>query len=290
MSKSRRLRDLIEGDAIAFGPGIYDCIGARLAEKAGFPVIFSSGYGIAASRFGLPDLGLLSATEMLAAAASIADSVDIPLIADMDTGYGNALNVTRTVRDAVKAGVAGIILEDQEWPKRCGHMEGKRVVPAAEHAARIRAAAEARGKGGLVLVARTDARAVRGLDDAIARGRLYVEAGADVVFVEAPQSEAELRAIATALPDVPLFANMIEGGKTPTLPRAELERLGYRLGVFALSGLFATTGAVRRCFEHLAETGTTEGLDLGLDFNGFEEVVDTPGWRALDKRFSPDEG
>lgn len=286
MSQAARLRDLISGDRIAFGPGVYDCITARLAEQAGFPVIFSSGYGIAASRLGMPDLGLLTAPEMLAAAGAIARSVDIPLIADMDTGYGNALNVTRTVGDAVRAGAAGIILEDQEWPKRCGHMEGKRVVPGPEHAARLRAAAEARGESGLVLVARTDARAVHGLDDAIARARLYVDAGADVIFVEAPQSEAELRAVSEALPGIPLFANMIEGGKTPVLDRETLDRLGYRLGVFALSGLFAAAGAVRRDFRHLAETGTTEGLDPGFDFAGFETVVDTPAWRALDKRHS----
>lgn len=286
MTKALRLRAQIESGRIVFGPGVHDALSARLAEQAGFPMVFGSGYGISATRLGLPDYGFLTATETLQAASAMARAVDVPLIADLDTGYGNPLNVVRTVGEAVAAGVAGVILEDQEWPKRCGHFDGKRVIPAADHAAKIRAAVDARGDSGLVVVARTDARAAHGLEEAIARGRLYAEAGADVVFVEAPQSREELVRVADGLKGIPLLANMIEGGRTPTLPAAELEALGFRLGVFPLSGLFSATAAMRRCFAHLREHGTTAGLEVGIDFKGFEDVVGTPGWRAVEKRFS----
>jgi methylisocitrate lyase len=236
---------------MVFGPGVHDALSARLAEQAGFSMVFSSGYGIAATRLAAPDFGLLTATEMLDAAGAMAAAVSVPLIADMDTGYGNPLNVQRTVRDALARDVAGIILEDQEWPKKCGHFGGKRVIGADDHAAKIRAAAEARGDSGLVIVARTDARATHGLEEAIRRGRLYREAGADVVFVEAPRSRDELVAVARALEGIPLLANMVEGGRTPTLPAGELEALGFRVGVFPLSGLYSAAAAMRRCFAHL---------------------------------------
>lgn len=286
MSKAQLLRSMIASGPMVFGPGVYDALSARLAEQAGFAMVFSSGYGISAARLAAPDFGLLTASEMLDAAGAMAAAVSIPLIADMDTGYGNPLNVQRTVRDALARGVAGIILEDQEWPKKCGHFGGKRVIGAEDHAAKIRAAAEARGDSGLVIVARTDARATHGLEEAIRRGRLYREAGADVVFVEAPQSRDELIAVARALTGIPLLANMVEGGRTPTLPAEELEALGFRVGVFPLSGLYAAAAAMRRCFAHLKAKGTTEGFDVGLDFQGFEEIVATESWRDTERRFS----
>ena len=199
-------------------------------EHAGFDIVFTSGYSLAASTLGMPDIGLLTASEVLDRVRNIATAVSIPVIADMDTGYGNPLNVVRTVRECVAAGVAGIILEDQEWPKKCGHMEGKRVIPCEEHVQKIRAAVAARGDSGLVLIGRTDARAVVGLDDAIERGKAYRDAGADIVFVEAPQSLEELEAIARAIPDAPLFANMIEGGVTPSADGHRTGRTGIQDG------------------------------------------------------------
>ena len=215
---------------------------------------------------------------MLASVSRIVSSVKIPVVADIDTGYGNPLNVIRTVEDVVSAGAAGIILEDQEWPKKCGHFEGKRVIPAEEHAEKIRAAAEARGASELVIIGRTDARAVNGLDDAIRRGRIYYESGADVVFIEAPQSVEELREIAAAFPDAPLFANMVEGGRTPLLSAAELGELGFKIVVFPLSGLFSATKAMERCLTYLRKIVSTYGYSDMLTSSEFESVVDFPGY------------
>jgi methylisocitrate lyase len=253
-------------------------------EHAGFDIVFTSGYSLAASTLGMPDIGLLTASEVLDRVRNIATAVSIPVIADMDTGYGNPLNVVRTVRECVAAGVAGIILEDQEWPKKCGHMEGKRVIPREEHVQKIRAAVAARGDSGLVLIGRTDARAVVGLDDAIERGKAYRDAGADIVFVEAPQSLEELQTIARAIPDAPLFANMIEGGVTPVLTATELEELGFKMVVFPLSPLYAAAAAVQEVAKRLKTTGTTAGSTL-LPFGAFNEIVDVPGWRELEQEY-----
>lgn len=280
------LRSLIEAPGIHAAPAVYDCLGALCAQRAGFRLLFTSGYGIAASRLGRPDLGYLTATEMVDAAGRIAASVELPVIADLDTGYGGALNVIRTVEDAVRAGVAGILLEDQEWPKRCGHFEGKRLVDAAEHAARIRAARHAAGESGLVIVARTDARAVEGLDSALERGARYLDAGADVLFVEAPQSRAELERIAARFAGAPLMANLIEGGRTPNLSSAELGAMGYRLVAFALSGLFAAAQALGECFSILARDGATASLGTALDFEGFKALIDMDRHLELERRFT----
>jgi methylisocitrate lyase len=200
MSSENTLRQLFQFPDIIVVPGIYDCLSAKLAEKIGFSVIATSGFGIAASTLGLPDYGFLTATEMLYTVGRIAKSVNIPLIADLDTGYGNPLNVIRTVEEAIQLGVAGVILEDQEWLKKCGHFTGKRVISPEEHVGKIKAASQTRGDSGLVIIARTDARAPLGLENAIARGKLYLEAGADMLFVEAPQSVEELKAIVAAFP------------------------------------------------------------------------------------------
>ena len=189
----RRLAD----DEIIVLPGAYDALSAKLIEQAGFRQFFTTGFGLAASTLGEPDIGLLTQTETLDRARRIAHTVDIPLVADMDTGYGNPINVIRTVRECVQAGIAGIILEDQEWPKRCGHLEGKRIVPAGDHVQKLRAAVHARGDDDLVIIARTDARAVHGMDDAIERSHANVEAGADVVFIEAPRSWTSCEPCAT---------------------------------------------------------------------------------------------
>ncbi|UCF39346.1 MAG: isocitrate lyase/PEP mutase family protein [Acidobacteriota bacterium] len=286
MNQGEQLREILAKPGILVLPGIYDCLGARLAEQAGFEVAFTSGFGISASLLGKPDFGFLTATEVLNATGNIVSSVEIPIVADLDTGYGNVLNVHRTVSEAARKGVAGIILEDQEWPKKCGHFEGKRVITAEEHVEKIRAAVEARGTSQLVIIGRTDARAQLGLDEAIRRGHAYHEAGADVIFVEAPQSLEELKVIGKAFPGVPTFANMIEGGRTPVLPAEELEEMGFKIVVFPLTGLFSAVAAMRDALALLHRTRSTAGRPLSVDFHEFERVIGVERWRTLEKRFS----
>jgi methylisocitrate lyase len=277
---------MLEGPDIIVLPGAYDALSARLAQRAGFDAMFTTGFGFAAATLGAPDIGLMTASEILERARNIANAIDVPLVADMDTGYGNPLNVIRTVRDCVNAGVAGIILEDQEWPKKCGHFEGKRVIPADDQVQKLRAAVVARGDDDLVIIGRTDAREPLGLEEAIRRGKLYRDAGADVVFVEAPRSVDELKAIAAAIPDAPLFANMIEGGKTPLLSSAELQALGFKMVVYPLSALFAAAQAILETYRTLFETKTTASRQASLmSFHEFEEVVGAPGWREVEARF-----
>ncbi|MBD2195859.1 MULTISPECIES: isocitrate lyase/PEP mutase family protein [Calothrix] len=286
MSAGQKLRQLLARPEIIVIPGVYDCLGAKLAQKSGFEVVATSGFGIAASTLGLPDYGFLTATEMLYSVGRIAQSIDVPLIADLDTGYGNALNVMRTIKDAVQLGLAGVLLEDQEWPKKCGHFEGKRVVSLAEHAGKIRAAVEARGDSDLVIIARTDARAPLGLEEAIARGRAYIAAGADILFVEAPQSVEELKAIATAFPNVPLVANIVEGGKTPQMSPAELQQLGFKIVFFPLTALLAVTKIMTACFEQLKAEGNTANFSELVSFQDFQALVGVPQYLQIEKEFA----
>ncbi|MGJ0516690.1 MAG: isocitrate lyase/PEP mutase family protein [Methylomicrobium sp.] len=279
------LRALIEQPGIKAAPAVYDCLGAMVAEQAGFEFIFTSGFGISATLLGKPDMGYLTAGEMIDAARRISGSVSIPVIADMDTGYGNPLNVIRTVQEIANSKVAGIILEDQEWPKKCGHFEGKRVIPVQEQVEKIRAAVYARGESNLVIIGRTDARAIEGLEGAIARGDRYLEAGADVLFIEAPQSREELKEIARHFAGVPLFANIIEGGKTPNLSVQELEEMGYKLAAFALSGLFSVTQALKDCFGRLRLDGSTENVNKDLSFEQFKEVIHIDKQIDLERKF-----
>lgn len=277
---------MLDGPEIVVLPGAYDALSARLAQRAGFEAVFTTGFGFAATVLGVPDYGLLTMSETMDRVRHIVRAVEVPVVADMDTGYGNALNVIRTVRECVALGVGGIILEDQEWPKKCGHFEGKRVIPAGEHAAKLRAAVDARGDDDLVIIARTDARQPLGLDEAIARGKLYREAGGDVVFVEAPRSVDELRAVAQAIADAPLFANMIEGGKTPLLTSAELQDLGYKMVVYPLSALFSAAKAVEETYRALFESKTTAARQQDMvSFGEFEEIIDVPGWQATEQRY-----
>ena len=285
MSSGQKLRQILERPGILVIPGVYDCLGAKLAEQIGFDVVATSGFGIAASTLGLPDFGFLTASEMLSSVGRIAQSVSVPLIADMDTGYGNALNVIRTVKDAVQLGIAGVILEDQEWPKKCGHFEGKRVIAIAEHIGKIRAAVQARGESGLVIIARTDARAPLGFEEAIARGRAYIEAGADLLFVEAPQSVEELKAIAAAFPDVPLVANIVEGGKTPHLSAAQLQAIGFKIVFFPVSALLAASHVMTACLRHLKEQGTTSGFEDLVGFKDIQQLMGVPEYRQLEQQF-----
>ncbi len=280
------LRRMIDEPGIIVLPGAYDALSARLAERAGFRAMFTTGFGFSASVLGQPDFGLLTMSETMDRVRHIVDAVSVPVVADMDTGYGNPLNTARTVRECVAAGAGGIILEDQEWPKKCGHFEGKRVIAAEDHAAKVRAAVDARSDDDLVIIGRTDARQPLGLDEAIRRGKLYREAGADIVFVEAPRSVEELRAVKEAIPDAPLFANMIEGGKTPLLSFEGLEALGYKMVVFPLTALFAATKAIARVYEELYARKTTAGVvDQLVGFEEFERIVGVQELRALEERY-----
>ncbi|HVN87657.1 MAG TPA: isocitrate lyase/PEP mutase family protein [Candidatus Binatia bacterium] len=286
MSHAQRIRDLVRRPEPLVMAGVYDALSARLATQAGFEVIFVGGYSVAATALGEPDFGLLTQTEIAATARAVCGVTPVPVLIDCDTGYGNAINVIRTVREMQRAGAAGMFIEDQVWPKRCGHMRGKRVIPLDEHLPKLRAAIDARQTGDLFLVARTDARAAIDLDEAIRRGRAFRDLGVDAVFVEAPESVDELRAVAQALPDIPLVANMVEHGRTPMLSKAQLGALGFRLIVYPLSGLLAVARALRETYQHLRANGDTRALlDRLLTFEEFHAVIDLEAKYALDERY-----
>jgi 2,3-dimethylmalate lyase len=285
------LPQLLAAGEMVLAPGCYDALGARLVEEAGFPAAYMTGFGTAASRLGQPDVGLLSLPEMVDNAKWIAAAVDIPVIADADTGYGNAINVIRTVREFEAAGVGAIHLEDQVMPKKCGHMEGKHVVPAGEMAAKVSAAVAARRSSDFLIIARTDARAMEGLDAALDRARIYREAGADVLFVEAPQSAQEIEAIARSFPDVPLLFNYAEGGKTPPVTHQFLRELGFKLVIFPISTLLAATASMRSVLAQIRVDGTpVNALPSLLPFNDFLDFIGLPEIRELERRFATPDG
>jgi len=285
-----RLRELLRGPDPVLAPGAFDALSARIVEAAGFSAVYMTGFGTAASLLGRPDVGLLGMTEMVDNARRMVGAVDIPVIADADTGYGNPISVIRTVQEYERAGVAGIHIEDQVAPKRCGHLEGKQVIPPAEMAEKIRAAVDARSTADLLIIARTDARAVEGLDSALDRARRYQEAGADALFVEAPQDEAEIEAVARAFPDVPLLFNWAEGGKTPPVTHARLRELGFRIVIFPISTLLAATRAMREVLEHIRLDGTPAGALAGLPrFGEFTDFIGLPEVRGLEARYATGE-
>jgi 2-methylisocitrate lyase-like PEP mutase family enzyme len=277
-----RLRELIGGPGIVMVPGVATALNARLAEQAGFEVVFATGSGMANTIFGLPDLGLVSMREVVDLTRLIVDATDLPVIADADTGYGNHLNVVRTTREMEATGVAAMVLEDQVTPKRCGHFAGKAVVSAREMVEKLVAAVRARRDPEMVIVARTDAIAVEGLAGALDRARLYVTAGADVVFVEAPRTLDEVREIPRAVP-APCLINIVEGGRTPLLPAAELEEAGYRFALYANVALRAGSKSVEDAFAALRRDGGTAALiDRMQGWARRQESVDLPGWEELD--------
>jgi 2,3-dimethylmalate lyase len=284
MRTTTRLRRMLAEPGIIVAPGAYDGFSARLIEAAGFKAAYMTGAGTAASHLGQPDLGLATLTEMATHAAHLASAISLPLIADADTGYGNALNVVRTVREYERAGVAGLHIEDQVAPKKCGHIAGKQVIPAKEFADKIRAAAEYRTDPDLVIIARTDARAVHGLDDAIERANLYAEAGADVIFLEAPESRAEIERVAREV-KTPLLANMVAGGKTPSLTVAELEGLGFKLVIFPGLCMSAAVTAIEQALVRLAKTGTDWRDDVVLGPMDIFRKVGFDWWHAIEERF-----
>ena len=280
-----RLRALLREPEPVVAPGAYDALSARLAEQAGFGAVYMTGFGAAASLLGRPDVGLLSFAEMADQARRIVQAVGVPVIADADNGYGGALNVMRTVREYEAAGVAALHLEDQVAPKRCGHMDGKQVVAAGEMLEKLHAAVEARRSSQLVLIARTDARAVEGLDAALERARRYRDAGADVLFVEAPESEAEIAAISEALPGTPLLFNGLEGGKTPRMELRRLHELGFRIVLLPLTSLLAATRAVQEALAQ-ARVHAEPGAEGALPFEAFTDMVGLPALRGVEARLA----
>ncbi len=283
-----RLRERLAHGPIVVAPGAYDALLARLIEAAGFEAVYFTGAGASYSILGQPDLGLLTLSEMAERAARLSEAVRVPVIADGDTGYGNAINVIRTVREYERAGVAAIQLEDQASPKRCGHLSGKELISADEMVGKLRAARDARSSPDLLIVARTDARSVLGLDEALRRAERYAEAGADVLFVESPQSVEELAAIGRAFRGVPLLANMVEGGRTPLLPAAELERLGFRLVIFPNALTRRIVHAARELLATLRLSGTTERLlDRMATFAELNDALGIARYRELEERYLP---
>jgi len=284
MATTRIGRILEEVGSIAF-PGVYDTLSARIAERAGFPMAFVSGYSVAATVIGEPDMGLLTQTEMVERARHICGSVAIPIIVDADTGYGNPLNVFRTIDGLIAGGAAGCFLEDQVWPKKCGHMRGKQVIPREDYVHKIRAAVEARADRDFFIFARTDALAVEGIDEAVARVEAARAAGADASFIEAPESAERLAEIGRRSPP-PNVANMIEGGKTPVLAKDELARLGFHLILYPLAGLFAAARSIEIMYEKLRADGTTTGEEHRLmAFDEFNELIGVAEMYAQAQRF-----
>jgi carboxyvinyl-carboxyphosphonate phosphorylmutase len=289
-SPRARLRALLAAPGLVIAPGAYDALSARLIEHAGFDLVYMTGFGSTASLLGRPDVGLLSATEMIDNAGRIASAVEVPVLADADTGYGNAINVLRTVAAYEQAGVAGLHLEDQVSPKRCGHLSGKAVIGVEEMVGKIEAAVAARRDPDLLLIARTDAAAVEGLDAALERARRYVAAGADALFVEAPTSEADIARVAGELRGLaPLVFNWAEGGRTPPLPLARIAELGFALVIFPIGTLLAATAGIQALLATLRADGTPAAALPGLPtFDGFTDLVGLPEVRAWEQRFASD--
>ena len=285
MEKANQIRALLKGKGQLIMPGVYDALSAKIANRVGFEVVFITGYSLSATLLGEPDFGLLTQTEVVNAAQRICAVVDVPVIVDADTGYGNAINVIRTVRDLVHAGAAGIFLEDQVWPKRCGHMKGKQVVPLDEQLNKLRAAIEAKKQNDLFIVARTDSRQPLGLQESIKRGIAFKEAGADAVFIEAPESKDEMKEIAARVPG-PLVANMLERGVTPLMTPVELKDLGFDLVVWPLAPLYSIARSLSDVYNTLRRDGSTLAvLDRLMPFDEFNEIVGLNDKYALDAKY-----
>ncbi|SMB93427.1 2,3-dimethylmalate lyase [Thermanaeromonas toyohensis ToBE] len=286
MRPTSKLRQLLSQPGILVAPGAHDVLTAKIIEQVGFPAVYFTGYGQAASHLGCPDVGLLTMTEMVMRLNNMASAVDIPVIADADTGFGNAINTMRTVREYEKAGAAAIQLEDQVSPKKCGHMLDRQLIPTEEMVNKIRAAIEARRDPDLVIIARTDARTSLGLEEAIARGKAYEEAGADVIFIESPETVEEMKIICQSF-KVPVLANMVEGGRTPLLTVEELEKLGYKLVIFPTASVYTTAKALISLMEELKKTGTTrEYMKHMLPFHEFNKLIGLPQIKELEQKFA----
>ena len=282
---SPNLKELLQRDQILVVPASYDMVSAKLIERAGFEALYLSGYGHAASHLCLPDAGLISFSEMLERLHNLVRSVQIPVLADADTGFGGAINVRRTVQEYEWAGAQAIQIEDQEFPKKCGHTAGKRLVKAEEMTKKIEAARASRRSDNFLVIARTDAISVAGIDEAIRRGRLYQSAGADIIFIESPATVEQIRRIGNSF-QKPLMLNQIEGGQTPTLPVRELQALGYKIAAYALTALMASVRAMQRTLKSLQREGSTDQyLNDIATFEELDELFGFPEVRAWEKRF-----
>ena len=287
MKKTTLLRQLLAQKNILVAPGAHDALSAKIVAQAGFEAVYFTGYGQAASHLGGPDVGLMTMTEMVMRARNFAAAVDIPVIADGDTGFGNVINVIRTVKEYEAAGVAAIQLEDQVAPKKCGHMTGRQVVALEEMVGKIKAAVSARQDPDFVIIARTDARTNLGIEEALRRGKAFAEAGADVLFIESPESLDEMKLITSSF-NVPVLANMVEGGRTPLMTAKELQELGYGLVIFPTSSTYITAQAVTRCMQELKANGTTKALlSEMIPFQQFNELVGLPAVREIENKFLP---
>ncbi len=281
-------RELLYSQDILELPGVYDAFSAKIAEKAGFNAITMGGYQVSASLLGEPDVGYLTLTEMTFVLKKICDAVKVPVLADADTGYGNFMNVRRMVKEYEDAGAAAIFIEDQEWPKRCGHMEGKRLISVEEHCMKIKAASESKRDPDLVIMARTDARAVSGLEDAIYRATEYAKAGADMLFVEAPQSIEEMKYIVSSLKPLgkPLLANMIEKGKTPLLTSKELQDMGFAAVAFPVCAIYSAAKTFTAVFETIKKDGSTKNIsDKMSSFEEFNSLIGLPKYLEIEKKY-----
>lgn len=285
MEKARLIRQALKDQGQLIMPGVYDALSAKIAARAGFEVIFITGYSLSATLLGEPDFGLLTQSEVVGAAQRICSVVDTPVIVDADTGYGNAINVIRTVEELLRAGAAGMFLEDQIWPKRCGHMKGKQVIPLDEQLKKLQAAVEAKGESDFFIVARTDSRQALGLKEAIQRGLAFKAAGADAVFIEAPESKEEMREISRNVPG-PLVANMLERGVTPLMGPEELKDLGFELVVWPLAPLYSVAKSLTDVYTTLRRDGSTLAiLDRLMPFDEFNEIVGLDEKYALDAKY-----
>ncbi|MFW6266536.1 MAG: isocitrate lyase/PEP mutase family protein [Halanaerobiales bacterium] len=286
MNKGKIIKEYFEKGKILVSPGAFDAMSARIIDKVGFPSVYVTGYGASANLLGKPDIGLLGMKEMVDHVGRISDAVEGAVIADADTGYGNALNVMRTVREYEKAGADAIQLEDQTWPKRCGHMEGKQIIPAEEMVQKIKAAVDARRSEDTLIIARTDAIAVEGYNEAIRRAELCYEAGADILFVEAPEDSDQLAQIPQSIEGAPFMANMIEGGKTPVKSFGELEDMGYSLVIYPLSTLYIMTKAVKDLMDEMMRKDTPQGkVDEMASFSEFNEIVGLKEIRETEEKY-----
>jgi 2,3-dimethylmalate lyase len=281
------LKTLIEKKKLIIAPGVFDMISARIADSIGFDALYMTGYGVAASHLGLPDAGLATYTDMVDRVRVIAEGTSTPLIADADTGYGGPLNVRHTVRGYEAAGARAIQIEDQEIPKKCGHTDGRRVIATAEMVTKIRVATDSRRSEDTLIVARTDARTTLGLDEALRRAEAYAKAGADVVFVESPQSEEELARIGREI-GVPLMANLVEGGRTPLLNAGRLQELGFAIAIYPTLGMLAAAEAIRRAYTYLRDHEGSAGLDvplLGMGLDAMNELMGFPEVWEFERKY-----
>ena len=281
----KNLKSMLKSKKPLVIPGVYDALGAKIAQKVGFDAMFQTGYGTSATLFGMPDYGFIGATETIDNARRICRSVSVPVIVDSDTGYGNALSVWKLVKELESSGAAGIFLEDQRWPKRCGHMQGKEVVPQEEYTEKLSAAIDARENKDFIIVARTDARATEGLDEAIERGKQNKKTGADGVFVEAPRSINEMKRIGKEI-NAPLVANMIEGGATPLSSAEALNKMGFKIILYPLSVLYANTFATMNILKELKKSGNTSKYKQKVvNFDQFNDLVELSKFRKMEKKY-----